>query len=177
MDLSEEEVRNAELIIDVNGKRVSPVKAVSPARRRWSVSVHTGMASPVGSFSNDYGQDHSFTLDLEYLLSQKLALVGLLGYNAFNATSSGVDDTYLINLSANLKYRHALTKSWSTYVAGGPGYYFPEAGGSGMGANVGVGVDYELNNALLFEVGTDYHSVFGNDMDFLVTRVGVIFRF
>jgi hypothetical protein len=102
------------------------------------------MTSPVGSFSNDYGQDHSFALDLEYLLSQKLALVGLLGYNAFNATSSGVDDTYLINLSANLKYRHPLRNSWSTYVAGGPGYYFPEAGGSGMGANIGVGFEQQL---------------------------------
>ena len=148
-----------------------------PSRNKWFISFHTGMASPVGSFSNDYDQDHSFGLDLEYLLSQKLALVGLLGYNAFNATSTGVDDTYIINLSANLKYRHPLKNKWSTYVAGGPGYYFPEAGGSGMGANIGVGFDYELNNDLFFEVGCDYHSKFGNDMDFLVTRVGLIFRF
>jgi hypothetical protein len=83
----------------------------------------------------------------------------------------------MINLSANLKYRHPLKNKWSAYIAGGPGYYFPEGGGSGMGANIGVGLDYELNNDLFLEVGCDYHSKFSDDMDFLVTRAGLIFRF
>ncbi|MHC4086852.1 MAG: VWA domain-containing protein [Planctomycetota bacterium] len=107
-------------------------KPDTPSSRKWFASVHTGTSSPLGSFSNDYGPDHAFAVDLEYPLTQRLSLVGLLGYNAFNGTSAGVDDTYLINLSANLKYRHPLKNKWSAYIAGGPGYYFPEGGGSGM---------------------------------------------
>ena len=46
-----------------------------------------------------------------------------------------------------------------------------------MGANIGIGLDYELKNDLWFEAGLDYHSKFSKGKDFLVTRVGLIFGF
>jgi subtilisin family serine protease len=149
----------------------------TPGKSAFKVSAHAGMTSPLGSFSNHYSQYQSYILDLEYPLTQELSLVGLLGYNEFNATSTGYDDIYIINLSANLKYCRPLKNKWSAYIAGGPGYYLPEDYGSGIGANLSIGFDYEFKNDILLEVGSDYHSRFDNDMDFLVTRVGLIFSF
>lgn len=99
----------------------------------------------------------------------------LLGY-------SSIDDIYWINLSANLKYRLgtyqlAAIGPMSLYVNGGPGYYFPETGSGGFGANLGAGFDYNYRDRITLEVGVDYHSVIGKEVQFLNSHVGFIYRF
>ncbi len=144
--------------------------------KRWSLSVHSGIAIPTGSFANDFDQGFNVLLDADYHFTPQWSLVGLFGYNAFKSKTAGVEDTYWINLSANMKYR-LHTGALSPYFNGGFGYYIPKTGSSGFGINLGVGLDYDYNNFVTLELGADYHTIFDKDVQFLHSHAGVIFRF
>jgi len=149
---------------------------VALPKYRWSGSVHAGTAVPTGTFANDFNPDLNLVLNLDYHFSPQLSLVGFFGYNAFKSKTAGVDDTYWINISANMKYR-VHTGCLSPYFSGGPGFYIPKTGSSGLGVNLGVGLDYEFNNSLTLEIGADYHTVFGKDVQFLHSHAGIILKF
>lgn len=142
----------------------------------FGLSIHSGIAIPVGSFKNNFNSGLNMILDLTYRLTPDLSLVGLFGYNAFNSKTTGVDDTYWLNLSANLKY---CLRQGTLYpfLNGGMGFYIPKSGNSNLGANLGAGINYEYNNFLTFEMGIDYHSIFRENIQFLHAHAGVIFRF
>jgi hypothetical protein len=142
----------------------------------FGLSIHSGIAIPVGSFKNNFNSGLNMILDLTYRLTPDLSLVGLFGYNAFKSKTIGVDDTYWLNLSANLKYRLRQGTLYP-FLNGGMGFYIPKSGNSDLGANLGVGINYEYNNFLTFEMGIDYHSIFRENIQFLHAHAGVIFRF
>ena len=96
---------------------------------------------------------------MDYHLSPKFGLLGLFGYNKFKSKVSGVDDTYWINLSANIKYLFSLGRILP-YVNFGPGYYIPKTGNSEFCANFGFGFDYNFNISIVIELGADYHKIF-----------------
>ncbi len=147
-----------------------------PLPRVYSFSLHVGYTLPLGNFNNNYDSDYSSSVDIDYHITPQLSLVGLFGYNRFKSGSPAVSDTYWLNLSANLKYEFS-SNILRPYVNGGVGYYIPKSGGSGIGANLGFGFDYEFNPSLIFELGANYHVVFEENIQFSVRFAGVIFRF
>jgi len=179
VEFTEDEVdAGAELRIMVNGRQLKAIEPPSESLgfKKWSASFHVGAAIPIGSFADDFDPGVNVLLDLDYHFSPQLSLVGLLGYNAFGSKTAGVDDNYWANFSVNAKYR-LFTGALSPYLMGGPGYYIPKEGDSGFGANLGFGIDYDYGNSITLELGGDYHIVFGEDIQFLHSHAGVIFRF
>lgn len=164
----------AEVKVYINGKTFTSV--LPPKFRKWSVSFHLGSALPTGSFANDFDLGFNALLDADYHITPQLSIVGLFGYNSFRSKTTGVDDTYWINLSANLKYR-LLNKTVSPYINGGLGYYIPETGDKGFGANLGFGLNYDFSSSITFEIGADYHAIFGEDVQFLHSHAGIILKF
>ena len=120
-------------------------------------------------------------LDFSYRIKPKVFLVGYLGYNSFISKTSGIDDTYWLNISLNAKYRNLIASgsnpSLFYYVQAGPGYYIPEIGNSAFGSNLGLGFDYDISGNFTLTAGADYHTVFGEDMQFIQIHGGIIFRF
>lgn len=159
-------------LVVYNGKKVT---------RKFSVSFHTGTAIPAGSFTNNFDPGFNTILDVGYRLSSQFSIVGLFGYNAFNSKVANIDDTYWINLSLNLKHHRILRlmpfPPIPYYICFGPGYYIPKSGDGAFGGNVGFGFNYEYNSRVTFELGTDYHKVFDEDVQFMHSHVGVIFHF
>ena len=140
----------------------------------WRASMHLGLALPLGNFNNSYNSGLSLALDIEKRLSPQLWVVGIVGFNQFDAAN----DTHWWNLSANLKYEFT-TNPLRPYVKGGGGLYIPESGSSRAGYNVGAGVNYDLTPKWTLELGGDYHEVFtsGSNIQFAVPHIGVIYRF
>jgi hypothetical protein len=62
-------------------------------------------------------------------------------------------------------------------VGGGPGVYFPENGDNEFGANIGLGINCDFSPRIKFEIGSDYHTIFDPDNQFVHSQAGVIFRF
>jgi hypothetical protein len=81
--------------------------------------------------------------------------------------------TWIIT-SANIKYLFSLGRILS-YVNFGPGYYIPKTGNSEFGANFGF--DYNFNSSIVIELGADYHKIFREDIQFIHSQGGIIFRF
>ncbi|MFX0196680.1 MAG: S8 family serine peptidase [Candidatus Hodarchaeota archaeon] len=149
---------------------------LSKIEDHFSISIHSGIAIPTGVFANDFNPGFNVLLNLDYHFTPQLSLVGLFGYNNFRSKTSGVDNTHWINLSANLKYR-LLDNMVSPYINGGLGYYIPKAGDNGLGANLGFGLNYDFSSSITFEIGADYHAIFGEDVQFLHSHAGIILRF
>lgn len=144
---------------------------------RFSVSIHSGTAIPTGTFATDFDPGFNVLLDVDYHFSPQFSLVGFFGYNAFKSKTTSVDDTYWMNLSANVRYQRLLTIPFSYYIGAGPGIYIPKDGDTEFGANVGCGFNYELNPRIAFELGADYHMIFDADIQFVHSHAGVIFKF
>lgn len=147
---------------------------------KWWLSFHAGSTAPTGNFSEIYDSSYSVVLDLEYEFTPKYSFLGLLGYNHFKGASTGVDDTYWTNLSANVKYYFTrFAKSGAVWVNAGAGAYKPKSGSTRAGANVGVGLGGGINTQWRWEVGINYHNIFtsGSDTRFTVPTVGVTYNF
>lgn len=119
----------------------------------------------------------NITVDADYHLRSKWSLVLMAGYNDFKAKTSSVFDNYWINLLANLRYYMPVRNPWSVYLGAGPGYYIPENGDNEFGASTGLGLNYKFNNRFSFELGADYNTLFGTDISFTQSHIGVVFRF
>ncbi len=152
---------------------------IKKPRKPYSFSVHAGTTMPRGTFNTFYDPDYCLIFDVGYHFTPQLSAVALFGYNRFKAGSTLVSDTYWLNLSGNLKYEFSTNPPYRIYVNGGLGLYVPENGSNDPGFNIGAGVDYDLPQGWIFEAGVDYHRIFseGDDLDFLVPHVGLIFRF
>jgi hypothetical protein len=144
----------------------------------FSLSLHVGSTIPTGNFNNNYDANYMLGLNLDYHFTPQFSLLGFLGYNRFQSGSPSVNDTYWWNLSANLKYEF-VTYSLRPYINGGLGLYIPETGSTEPGFNVGLGIDYSLSPNWILESGGDYHCVFtsGDDVEFFVSYIGLIYRF
>lgn len=150
---------------------------IKPPPSPFFTSIHSGIAIPTGSFADDFGQGLNILFDVEYRFMPQLSLVGLVGYNFFESQTIGVDDTYWINFSINLRYYQPLRVRWSLYIGAGPGMYKPKIGDTEFGANVGFGLNYEYIPRITFEIGADYHMIFDPDIQFIHNHAGVVFHF
>ena len=165
------------------GQRSIVVTEIEPVDyfRKGEISFHFGTAIPTGVLADSFDVGINTIVDLGYNFTPRFGLIGNFGYNNFKSKTSGVDDNYWLNLSINLKYRGLLPPSpnstWYYYLQAGPGYYIPKTGDRGAGANFGAGFNYDVNNFLTFEIGTDYHTLFSQEIKFWHAHAGVIFRF
>lgn len=158
--------------------------APDESEKKYGLSFHAGLTFPLGSLRVPYISGGMFGIDLEYDLTQQLTLLGLFGYNYFNSELDILEDTYWWNLSLNLKYKFSTTNS-RPFINGGLGLYFPKSGGfpksssARPGFNIGVGYNYILRPTLVGEIGVNYHHAFypGDDLEFLVSYCGLIYRF
>ena len=155
-----------------------PLSGIIVGDRRWSASLHAGAAAPAGTFANDYDPSYSVAIDFDYHFTPQLSAVFLVGYNHFKSGAPLVDDTYWLNVSANLKYELPLFPI-RPYINGGPGIYIPETGSRKFGFNAGLGRDVTLTPNWTAEFGADYHHIFmnGGEIQFVVGHAGLIFRF
>ncbi|MCK4250970.1 VWA domain-containing protein [candidate division WOR-3 bacterium] len=166
----------AKLEIDIDGKRFTTAK-LEPKLRRFSISLHSGIAIPIDNFADDFEQGYNVLVDLDYHFTQQLSFVGFFGYNDFKSKTAGIDDNYWMNVSANIKYREPLRPRLFFYFNGGPGYYIPETGDSRFGLNLGAGFNYDYTNTINFELGADYHTIFDQGIQFVHGHAGLILRF
>ena len=153
------------------------VSQIEPVEHRWSTGVFSGAAFPFGSFRNEYDPGINLLFSAYYQIMQQVSFGAVVGYNDFKSKVQGIDDRYWINVSANIRYHIPMKKSWSIYLGAGPGLYIQEAGDNKFGFNAGLGLNYIFNNLITFEFGTDYHVIFDEDIQFLHSHAGVIFRF
>lgn len=166
----------AKLEIDIDGKRFTEVEP-PPSYRKFSLSIHGGIAVPIDNFADDFEQGYNVLVDLDYHFTQQLSFVGFFGYNDFKSKTAGIDDNYWMNVSANIKYREPLRPRLFFYFNGGPGYYIPETGDSRFGLNLGAGFNYDYTNTINFELGADYHTIFDQGIQFVHGHAGLILRF
>jgi len=146
--------------------------------RNFALSLHAGPAIPLGNFGNDYQSGFSVIADVGYQVHSGLWSLGLFGYNYFPATTSGLDDSHWINISANLRYYLPLYQPLSVYLGGGVGLYIPTTGDLAFGLNAGAGLRYDISRLVALEAGAEYHYLFGVDQtQFMTVPVGVILRF
>jgi len=166
--------------IRVMGERLFEGAASEITReRRRSFSAHVGATFPVGTFGSVFDRSYCLILDADYRLTRKLTLVGYFGYNNFSSALSAIGDIYIINISANLKYRFPSggTSNLFPYLQGGGGYYIIENGSNNFGFNLGGGLDVDLTNKMTFEAGLDYHKILDVNIEFWTSHVGLIFKF
>ena len=164
---------NGELLGGVS----SEIVVYPPSFRKFSLSIHGGIAVPIDNFADDFEYGYNLLVDLDYHFTQELSFVGFFGYNDFKSKTTGIDDNYWMNVSANLKYREQLRPQLFFYFNGGPGYYIPETGDSRFGLNLGAGFNYDYTNTINFELGADYHTIFDEGIQFVHSHAGLIFRF
>ena len=167
-----------QVAIKVEGQGIYQGSLSGLMKRRYAVSFHSGISIPSGNFANNYTSSYSYLLDLDYYLKPQLAAVATLGYHHFSAANATVSDTYWLSLTGNLKYEFSMAP-WKPYATAGIGVYDPRSGSSEIGLNIGLGVDYVINQAFWLEAGVDYHNVFtsGSSTRFFVPRWGVIYKF
>jgi hypothetical protein len=165
---------------DVLGGVSSEIIVHRPTKPRYKrgISLHLGGTEPIGDLDTFFDPGLMAGLDIEYALKQKLMLVGLVGYNRFKGDFLWVPDTYLWNVSLNLKYELGAAL-WRPYINGGAGVYFPEYGSNELGFNLGAGVRRDLAPRWILELGGDHHriSADGDEVEFRVYHLGLVYRF
>lgn len=144
-------------------------------RDRFELGVYAGVAIPTGSFSSTFDPGFNVIVGGGYHVTPRALVGASFGYNNFRSNSAGVSDTYWINLSANARYRLDGNRV-SPYWAIAPGVYIPKNGRARVGGSVGTGLDVPLGS-VFFELGADYHKVFGAGTQFVHTHAGIYLTF
>ncbi|TLX70282.1 hypothetical protein E9993_22415 [Labilibacter sediminis] len=160
--------------------------------RKFQLSMHGGIALPIGLMSDYYSSGWCLYGDAAYTVSPKLSLIGLFGLNSFKETNaSSIDsDRTIFNFNIDAQYRQLVINPISVYVRGGAGYYSTANNWAKPGVNTGVGLLYHFNNAIALNLGADYHKIFKGldfdlvptndiekDLDFMQVTIGINYSF
>jgi Mg-chelatase subunit ChlD len=142
-------------------------------------SFHVGSAHPFGGSLDDEADANVYLQgDVGYRLTDRLDLVGRLGFAQFTAEPSpGLDNTYWAHASFDAQFLFPTPSGLRWYVQGGPGWYDPKAGSGDLGVNLGLGARIPLPGAFGLELGADYHYLFDDPRTrFVSVQLGVLFR-
>jgi len=152
--------------------------------RNLSYSFHVGSAHPLGNL--DSLSDANIHVDVDWtyrfgdltpgtLLNAKL----FVGLNQFTAeTFASIPHPRWINLSLNAQVVTGPTATGLRgYVQGGGGLYWPKAGSSQAGFNVGLGAQIPISAPFSLEFGLDLHQIQTKPATrFYTVQLGVLFR-
>ena len=140
-------------------------------------SLHLGHNYPAGSFRKEYASGPSITLDFERDFRDRFSLYGMFGYHYFDAKTPGSDETYLTNLSLNLRL-YGPAGPWRRFIGFGPGLYRDDGGATDAGANLAIGLEFPVLQKLKLETGVDLHAVNASPrIYFFDVKLGVKFTF
>ncbi len=146
--------------------------------KKMLMGFHVGSSHPLGKFNSYADANIHLRLDATYLLRPNLNAVLMAGWSQFTADfSSGLDNTWWINLSANAQAYTLMPSGWYGYVQAGPGYYWNKSGtGSNVGANVGIGGLVPLaSGPFAIRFGVDYHRLFNDgNVDYMTAQLSII---
>ena len=143
---------------------------------KWRVHTHGGAAFPVDPMANSNGIGANFIIGGGRHLTPEISVLGLFGFNALSAGSTGAAST-LMSLSANGRYHRVLNGRLSMYAGLGPGVYFDSGFNFEPGMNAGAGIDLRLLPWLVWETGADIHWLFTSGSKYLHVHTGLLFRF
>ncbi|MGB9006080.1 MAG: C25 family cysteine peptidase [Candidatus Aminicenantales bacterium] len=142
-----------------------------------SLSIHTGLAVPAGSWANDYQAGPNILADVDYHFNPDFTVVLYGGYNRFKAKAGGIADRTAWNLSADLRYWWKQRGLFSYFIEAGPGLYFDEIARTKFGMNLGAGFDFHFRPCVSFEGALSYHKAFDFNLQFIHVHLGVVYRF
>ncbi len=141
---------------------------------RRALSLHAGVAVPLGSSANVLDPGPTANVDVIFPLTPRLA-VDLRGGVAQLKGSSGTGDVDVWDVSANLKWMAIVSTPW-VFVNGGVGVYRVGSADWVAGANIGAGVGRSITPTLDAEVTVNYHRAFspGPDVPYAKLQAGLI---
>jgi hypothetical protein len=177
------ELEGAEKISDnwyrlhVNGKAkiTNTLEAVEP--KTFGVGLHVGVTSPQSNFSNSYGMDPSYGLDLEYRFTNAYTLIGTIARDEFKPKTGAPDlNATRITLGARGYMLSGATRPFWEVSAGSYGF---SPGQTRGGGNVGVGVQQNFSPIFALELALKYHSVSNNspNSSYATIDLGLRYRF
>jgi opacity protein-like surface antigen len=139
--------------------------------QHWGLSLHAGANFPHGGLSA-FDSGFSFTADLEYRVNNNFSVEGLYGFNRFKP---GLN---LHNLSGNGKFYFGSASTRPFFNAGVGAYVF-NSGTVHAGANLGAGLQFNVNPNFAVEAAYNFHEVFtsGSHPRFSTLQGGIRFRF
>lgn len=100
----------------------------------------------------------NWIVNLEYRWP-RFAVVLDVAYNDFKQQE---EHFHWWNISPSVRYYVSKAK-FKPFINLAPGFYIPKEGKGRFGIKAGIGFDYQINDRLYFEMGTDYHYIFSND--------------
>ncbi len=132
----------------------------------FALSAHAGVAIPVSGFSSAASTGLLLEVDLEYRITPRFSLEGVLGRYDFGSPGAITGGTLYAK-----GYRPA--GAWRLYGAAGAGIFKPEGSDAGVGLSAAVGANRALHPRLELDVGTGYAHVFrSGGLDFIQVRAG-----
>ncbi len=174
LELGEDE--DGEVWVTLRGVRLPPASTVRPTYS-WHLYLLGGQANPRGTLSHGLATGDNLIVGLGYSLSHNLEARALLGVNRFEARPPATGDEEIVNLSGSLLYSFRRGRV-EPYFGGGLGAYFPEQGGTELGAHLSAGLQIDLTRRLALDAGSDLHRVFDRgDSRFLHAHVGFALHF
>lgn len=152
---------------------VTSIQSISAG---FSLSLHAGVATPLGSFGNSYKSGFSAIIDFGYELSPLLSFILSAGYNYLPGASSGIAATSITNIALDARISIALTSTLFAYAQAGPNLYIQDFSTLNSGYNAGLGIGYLFSPRFRLEIGADYHSTFSQHNWMLQSHAGVVLR-
>ncbi len=105
------------------------------------------------------------------------------GYNEFKWAHLGLNESnkkfYWWNVNPTIRLIFGKS-NLKPFISAGPGIYFPKEGSARLGFKGGLGLDYQINDRFMLEIGADYHYIllkdniiWGKSTDFFHAHGGV----
>lgn len=164
-------------LADTDEVLVSLEPGAITAGGRWLASFHVGSTHPLGELGSPADANVHVGVDVGYALTDRLRLLLLGGLSQLTAeTAAGIEHPRWIDASLNAQVLFPLPSGTSFFLQGGPGVYWPKAGGSDFGFNLGLGFQLPIRPPYRLEMGTDFHRIPSTDDEYLTVRLGVLFR-
>jgi hypothetical protein len=142
------------------------------------ISLHGGMAVPLGQSNTLY--EKGFSINLDYINFRKAAFAWdlHLGFTRFSSKGTGTGLESL-SLHANLRYNLIPNPPLRPFINAGVGIHFLNWDSFEGGYNTGIGVQYSLGENLTLEATANYHALFAPppDLSYLLVQAGLVFLF
>jgi hypothetical protein len=143
----------------------------------WSASIHGALSVPLGSLASNAGLGGALIADVGYQLFPGIALVLQAGINCFLPPSSAGATSWMINVSADVRFTLFRAGPLNVYAGPGGSILYHDSGAIDYGANACAGVDCRVATRFDVELGVMYHYLAPNNAQLLQISLGGVYRF